>query len=58
MSGWIKLILMVSMMTFGFFLVYALAWVLMGFELTGRTTSGLLFLAMVSEIGYYFWVRA
>jgi hypothetical protein len=58
MSGWIKVILMLSMMTFGFFFVYMLVYVGMGFKLTNWSVAGCLLLALASEYGYFLWVRA
>lgn len=56
MIGYIKLGLMIVMMTLGFFLTYGLVWIQTGHDITNVSCMVLAALAILSEVAYILWV--
>ncbi len=55
-TGFVKLFLLVCMMTLGFLTTYATIYQLLGFTLTKYALLGCVALSMVSVMGYLSWI--
>lgn len=56
-DNFLRLFVFLLMMTLGFFFVYASVWFAVGLQLTNGAIVLLVGLAVLSEYGYYLWVR-
>ena len=52
-----KFFLLIFVMTMGFFMIYALAWFVIGLPQTDWAIALLFAIAGLSEYGYYRWIR-
>lgn len=57
MSGYIKLFLLITVMTVGFWFIYALIWYTCGLSLSDSAMWFLMALAGLTEYGYIQWVK-
>ena len=56
-DNFMRLFVLLSTMIMGFFFVYAVIWFAVGLPQTNWALALLMALAVLSEYGYYLWIR-
>lgn len=55
--GWLKVCILITAMSMGFYLGYCFIWYAIGLPLTNWAMGILVGLAALTEYGYYLWIR-